>query len=158
MKSGEHDWQHIKFSLLQKRWETNPSPCSLPIMIQGLRKILIDKVSKDTEKVSKDKVKVSCAMVLCKYNQPMGGVNLFDQMKVSYQVDKKTTFFFTWEGLRIFFDFLDIIVVNSKIIYNKMILLLVCQQWTCVLALLIWWWENSQTGKELRQCTDLQKF
>ena len=61
-------------------------------MIQGLRKILIDKVSKDTEKVSKDKVKVSCAMVLCKYNQRMGGVNLFDQMKVSYQVDKKNNF------------------------------------------------------------------
>ena len=83
MKSGEHDWQHIKLCLLQKRWETNPSSCYLPITIQGLRKILIDKVLKDTEKVSKDKVKVSCATVIYEYNQHMGGVNLFGQVKVS---------------------------------------------------------------------------
>ena len=47
----------------------------------------------------------------------MGGVDLCDQMKVSYQVDRRSKFRFY---LRIFFDFLDIGVVNSKIIYDKM--------------------------------------
>ena len=47
----------------------------------------------------------------------MGGVDLCDQMKVSYQVDRRSKFRFY---LRIFFDFLDIGVVNSKIIHDKM--------------------------------------
>ena len=47
----------------------------------------------------------------------MGGVDLCDEMKVSYQVDRRSKLRFY---LRIFFDFLDIGVVNSKIIYDKM--------------------------------------
>ena len=46
----------------------------------------------------------------------MGGVDLSDQMKVTYEVDRRSKFLFY---LRVFFDFLDIAVVNSKIIYNK---------------------------------------
>ena len=47
----------------------------------------------------------------------MGGIDLSDQMKVSYQVDRrrKSRFY-----LIIFFEFLDISVVNSKIISDKM--------------------------------------
>ena len=47
----------------------------------------------------------------------MGGDDLSDQMKVSYQVDRRRKFRFY---LIIFFDFLDISLVNSKIIYGKM--------------------------------------
>ena len=46
----------------------------------------------------------------------MGGVDLSDQMKVTYEVDRRSKFRFY---LRVFFDFLDIAVVNSKIVYNK---------------------------------------
>ena len=46
----------------------------------------------------------------------MRDVNLSDEMKVTYQVDRRSKFRFY---LRIFFDFLDIAVVNSKIIYKK---------------------------------------
>ena len=46
----------------------------------------------------------------------MGGVNLSDQMKVTYEVGRRSKFHFY---LRVFFDFLDISVVNSKIVYNK---------------------------------------
>ena len=63
-------------------------------MIQRLRKILIDKVSKDVEKVSKDKVKVSYSTVIYEFNQYMGGINLSDQIKVSYQVDRKSNLTF----------------------------------------------------------------
>ena len=47
----------------------------------------------------------------------MGGVDLADQMKVSYQLDRRSKYRFY---LRVFFDFLDLGVVNSNIIYNKM--------------------------------------
>ena len=67
-------------------------------------------------KVSKDKVKVTCPSVIQEYNQFMGGVDLSDQMKVTYEVDRRSKFRFY---LRVFFDFLDIAVVNSKIVYNK---------------------------------------
>ena len=46
----------------------------------------------------------------------MGGVNLSDQMKVTYEVDRRSKFPIY---LHVFFDFLDIAVVNSKIVYNK---------------------------------------
>ena len=44
------------------------------------------------------------------------GVDINDQMKVTYEVDRWSKFRFY---LRVFFDFLDIAVVNSKIVYNK---------------------------------------
>ena len=67
-------------------------------------------------KGSKEKVKISCPAVTCEYNTYMGGVDLWDQMKVSYEVDRgsKVRFY-----LRAFFNFLDISVVNSKIVYDK---------------------------------------
>ena len=46
----------------------------------------------------------------------MGGLDLSDQMKVTYEVDHRSKFRFY---RRVFFDFLDIAVVNSKIVYNK---------------------------------------
>ena len=46
----------------------------------------------------------------------MGGVDLSNQMKVTYEVDRRSKFRFY---LCVFFDFLDIAVVNSKIVYNK---------------------------------------
>ena len=46
----------------------------------------------------------------------MGGVNLSHQMKVANEVDRQSKFRFY---LRVFFDFLDIAVVNSNIVYNK---------------------------------------
>ena len=46
----------------------------------------------------------------------MGGLDLSDQKKVTYEVDRGSKFRFY---LRVFFNFLDIAVVNSKIVYNK---------------------------------------
>ena len=46
----------------------------------------------------------------------MGGVDLSDQMKVTYEVDRWSKLRFY---LRLFFNFLDIAVVSSKIVYSK---------------------------------------
>ena len=57
----------------------------------------------------------------------MGGVDLSDQMKVTHEVNRRSKFRFY---LRVFFDFLDIAVVNSKIVYNKVELSPSLLHWT----------------------------
>ena len=69
-------------------------------------------------KSSKDKVKVTCPSVIQKYNQLIGGVDLSDQMEVTYKLDRWRKFRLY---LRVFFGFLDIAVVNSKIVYNTVL-------------------------------------
>ena len=67
-------------------------------------------------KGSKEKVKVSCPAVISEYNTYKGGADLCNQMKVSYEVDQRSKVrFYLW----IFFNFLDISIVNDKIVYDK---------------------------------------
>ena len=58
-------------------------------------------------KGSKDKVKATCPFFIQEYNQFMGGVDLNHQMKVTYEVDRRSKFHFY------------LCVVYSKIVYNK---------------------------------------
>ena len=67
-------------------------------------------------KGSKEKVKVSCPAVIHEHNTYMGGVDLCDQMTVSYEVDRRNK---VRLYLRVFFDYMDISVVNSTIVYDK---------------------------------------
>ena len=78
---------------------------------------LLVKLLERRVKGSKDTVKVKCPSVIQEYNQFMGGVNISNQMKVTYEVDHWSKFRFY---LRVFFDFLDIVVVNSKIVIIKL--------------------------------------
>ena len=112
MKRGEHDWQACQ-SLSATKWMDNKSVILLSNYHDPRSVRDIDRRVKG----SKEKVKISCPTVIHEYNQHMGGVDFCDQMKVSYQVDRRSKFRFY---LRIVFDFLDIGVVNSKIIYGKM--------------------------------------
>lgn len=60
---------------------------------------------------------VPCPQVLIDYNKHMNAVDKFDQNKGSYEVDRKSRKW--WH--RIFFYFLDACVVNSYVIYMKML-------------------------------------
>ena len=77
--------------------------------------IVVQEISRRV-KGSKEKVKVSCPAVIHEYNTYMGGLDLCDQIKVSYEVDRNSKVRFY---LQVFFDFLNISVVNSKIVYDK---------------------------------------
>ena len=46
----------------------------------------------------------------------MNGVNIQDQLKISYEIDGKSRF---WYYLQIFFDLMDSVVVNAHVIYKK---------------------------------------
>ena len=46
----------------------------------------------------------------------MNGVNIQDQLKISYEIDGKSRF---WYYLQIFFDLMDSVNVNAHVIYKK---------------------------------------
>ena len=111
MKHSEHDWFSSNH-LSAKKWMDNKSVMLLSNYSNPKETQLIE----SRVKGSKEKVKVTCPSVIQEYNQFMGGIDLSDQMKVTYEVGRRSKFCFY---LRVFFNFLDIAVVNSKIVYNK---------------------------------------
>ena len=79
MKHGEYDWQACQ-TLSATKWMDSKSV----ILLSNHHD---PRVSRDIErrvKESKDKVKNSCPTVIYEYNRYMRGVDLSDQMKVSY--------------------------------------------------------------------------
>ena len=110
MKRGEHDWlAYDKISTT--KWMVNRSVILLsnyhnPSVVQEINR---------RAKGSKEKVKVSCHAVICEYNTYMG-VGLCNRMNVSYQVERRSKVRF---HLWVFFDFLDISIVNLNIVYDK---------------------------------------
>ncbi|XP_050551667.1 piggyBac transposable element-derived protein 4-like [Spodoptera frugiperda] len=62
-------------------------------------------------------LEITCPDIVHKYNKNMGGVDLMDQKKVTYEVDRKSKIKYY---LRLFFDLLDIAMNNSYIVYEKL--------------------------------------
>ena len=111
MKHGEHDWFSSNH-LSAIKWMGNKSVILLSNYFTPKETQQIERRVKGL----KDEVKVTCPSVIQEYNQFMGDIDLNDQMKVIYEVGRRSKFRFY---LRVFFNFLDIAVVNSKIVYNK---------------------------------------
>lgn len=65
---------------------------------------------------SAEKINVQCPMIVQKYNQFMGGVDLMDQNKETYGLDRKSKAKYY---LRILFDFLDIAISNRYVVYEQ---------------------------------------
>ena len=101
IKRGKHDWFSSNH-LSAIKWIDNKSVILLSNYFNPKETQQIERRVKG----SKDKVKVTCP----------SAVDLSYQMKVTYEVDCRSKFRFY---LRVFFDFLDIAVVNPKIVYNK---------------------------------------
>ena len=98
MKRGEHDWFSSNH-LSAIKWMDNKSVIVLSNYFNTKETQQIERRVKG----SKDKVKVTCPSVIQEYNQFMGGVNLSDQIKVTYEVHRRSKFRFY---LRVFFVFL----------------------------------------------------
>ena len=60
---------------------------------------------------------VNCSNGIKLYNNKMGGIDLMDQLKLTYQPDQKSKF---WFYLRLFSDLFDVALVNSFIVYKKL--------------------------------------
>ena len=79
-----------------------------------------DKISTVSRRVKGQSAKIpaSCPEIIKDYNSAMGGVDLLDQQTAAYKLDRKSS-----SGryyLRLFFDLMDISVVNSHIIYKEL--------------------------------------
>ena len=111
MKRDEHDWLACD-TISATKWMDSRSV----ILLSNYHNSSVFQEINRRVKGSKEKVKVSCPAVIREYNTYMGGVDLCDQMKVSDQADRRSKVRFY---LRVFFDFLDISPVNSKIVYDK---------------------------------------
>ena len=68
-------------------------------------------------KVSSSKIPVNCPNAIKLYNSKMGGVDLMDQLKSAYQLDRRSKFRFY---LRLFFDLFNVALVSSFIVYKKL--------------------------------------
>ena len=67
-------------------------------------------------KGQKEKVTIQCPLMVKTCNNGMKGTDLMDQLKTSYEVDRRYLKKFY---LRVFFDFMDISYVNAFIVYKK---------------------------------------
>ena len=66
-------------------------------------------------KGSATKTPVSCPNIIKMYKASMGDVDVIDQKAAAYRLDRKNKLIFY---LRMFFDLIDIAIVNSHIVYD----------------------------------------
>ena len=68
-------------------------------------------------KGSSSKIPVHCPNGIKLYNSKMGGIDLMDQLKSAYQLDRRLKFGFCF---RFFFYLFDVALVDSFIVYKKL--------------------------------------
>ena len=68
-------------------------------------------------KGSLSKIPINCPNGIKLYNSKMGGVDLMDQQKSAYQLDRRSKFRFYYH---LFIDLFDVALVNSFIVYKKL--------------------------------------
>ena len=82
IKRGEHDWLACD-TISATKWMDNRSM----ILLSNYRNPSVVQQINRRVKGSKEKVKVSCSTFIRELNMYTGGVDLRNQMKISYDVD-----------------------------------------------------------------------
>ena len=72
---------------------------------------------KRRKKGSRQKETFKCPAVVKQYNEYMGGVDIMDQKKVTYQFDHRSNIKYY---LRVVSDLIDIAVNNAFVIFSKL--------------------------------------
>lgn len=114
MKRGDIDFASTDNGVSCVKWMDNRSVLIMSNYISPLDKVTVERRLKG----SNDKVKINCPKMINEYNKYMGGVDLMDQKKVTYEVDRRSKIKYY---LRLFFDLLDISVNNACIVYNQLL-------------------------------------
>ena len=115
VRSNQKHMPTLKADKQMKRSEHNWLACDTISATKWMDPSVAQEINRRV-KGSKEKVKVSSPAVIREYNTYMGAVDLCNQMKVSNEVDQRSKVRFY---LRVFFYFLDMSVVNFKIVYDK---------------------------------------
>ena len=113
MVRGDSDFQFSKNFICCKLFDNKP------VLLLATDIEWMDETSNVMRqtKGSATKTPVSCPNIIKMYNASMGGVDVVDQKMAVYWLDRKNKFRFY---LRIFFDLIDIAIVNSHIVYTKL--------------------------------------
>ena len=113
MARGDSDFQFSK-NVICCKWFDNKLVLLLATNIEGM-----DGTSNvmRRSKGSATKTPVLCPNIIKMYNSSMSGVDVIGQKTAAYQLDRKSKFTFY---LRMFFDLIDIAIVNSHIVYTKL--------------------------------------
>ena len=79
---------------------------------------MISDISKAERRIKgqKEKIRVDCPDVIKLYNKYMGGVDINDRMKSTHEQDRRGRRYY----LRLTFDMLDQLIVNSRIVFNTL--------------------------------------
>ena len=114
MKRDDVDFQYAN-NVVAVKWFDNRGVTMVGTCLEEC-----DKISTVSRKVKGQsaKIPVPCPEIIKDYNSAMGGVDLLDQQTAAYKLDRKSS-----SGryyLRLFFDLMDISVVNSHIIYKEL--------------------------------------
>lgn len=109
MKKGDYEWRSTITGITAMKW-VDKKPIHLISNFHNPNELnTITRKEKDgTKKV------ITCPQLIKDYNIHMGYVDKADQLKSTYEIDRKSRKW--WH--RIFFHFLDVTVVNSYILFS----------------------------------------
>ena len=113
MKRGDYQCKFCNHIACIK-WYENKSVMLLGSHLEEITSILT--VQRRLKGYSSN-IPVNCQNGITLYNHKMGGVDLMDQLKSAYQLDRRLKFLFY---LPLFFDLFNIALVNSFIVYKKL--------------------------------------
>ncbi|XP_050302054.1 piggyBac transposable element-derived protein 4-like [Anthonomus grandis grandis] len=109
LKQGEYDYSICSDGISLIKWKDKKA---VNILTNYHDPTVKSSVQRKQKKGSK--IPVPCPIALVDYNSNMNFVDRFDQMKSSYDLDRKSK---KW-WMRIFFHFIDCCVVNSFTLYR----------------------------------------
>lgn len=109
MVRGDHDYYVSNTGISLVKWKDKRSVHLISNYHNPMETATVKRRNKCGEKED-----IPCPLVLVDYNQNMNCVDKLDQLKSTYELDRKSH---KWRH-RIFFHCIDVCVVNSFIIYN----------------------------------------
>lgn len=95
------------------KWMDNRSVVMLSNFINSTDSVTVSR----RQQKSAERIQIPCPEIIVAYNKFMGGVDLMDQKKTAYEVDRKSKIKYY---LRIFFDLIDISVNNAHCIFTQL--------------------------------------
>ena len=111
MKRGESQMLSAN-GITYVKWMDNRSVLMFSNFLNSTESTVSRRQSKSAEKIQ-----VPCPEIVVAYNKFMGGVDLMDQKKITYEVDRKLKVKY---DLRVFFDLMDIAVNNAHCVYTQL--------------------------------------